>query len=414
MDYKNLIVRYFEGELDTTEKDLLFSELARNPLLREEFEYEMKLITIAQQDYARIEPPTESMNYIFGAFGYKIPNSLAGKFASPSVLSFDKFRMFLGKSIPYFAISLLTSAITLFLFWYFFFPSGGSTQKGNEVPKIQSTSEISSSLIPDQQSNATQNINYAYLERLLQKAFERALNNIQSQNSNRSFASDQIDVPLMENHLANRIPVRTSNQVANNGFIHRTPEKTINIVPPNISTSILTASGDNFPSFSDYLKNFSVSVRGFSLNSDQSSKVNLEQSGILSNAGIGIGYNLGKYSTIGIEFGQEKFPQNFELNLYGELTYYRQNPLLWWYGISYRQMIPFFFRSETINPFLQAFLGSTTIGPLLRGMIGLQYEPDKRVSLFLGWEANALYYNVQHKIYKTTKNGLTYGVNIRF
>lgn len=413
MEYSNFIQRYFEGELNNAEKEILFSELARNPELREEFEYEMKLITLAQQDFARIEPPTESTSYIFGSLGYKIPNSAGWNFSTTKLPFYSKFGKFVGKTIPYFAISLLTSATTMFLLWYFFYPFGTTSRAYFEIPKIQSSAELPN---PSNSNNPTivkQDLNYAHIEKIIQRSFEKALSNISAEKSSPSIASDHL-IQQPENITQQNLVLFEANaKLTNNktllpSLVDKTNAQTNNLLPTFAFPR--ANSKNNYKT----LNNFTLSIRGFSLKSDKVAKVNLEQSSFLNNAGIGIGYNIGKYSNLGIELGQEKFPQNFELNLYGELTYYRQNPLLWWYGVYYRQLIPSFFRSETINPFVQTFLGSTNVGPLIRGMAGLQYEPDHKVALFLGWEANVLYYNVQHKMYKTFKNGLTYGVNIRF
>lgn len=414
MNYDYLIEKFFEGGLSSTEKEILFSELAHNPRLREEFEYEMKLINLAQRDYSRIQPPAESMNYVFASLGFKIPNGVGFSTAAPKIPFFTKFQEFFGKTIPYFVVSFLASVIALLLFWYFFNPSSTNVQIANEKPKIQSAPIITNTTKTNiQQPQFQQNFDYAVLERSLYRAFEKWFTTQGFENQNWNVNSNSISTLNSVTPEINPINFGTYHKIYRSR-LNEIPSKEIrsNIADINVLafSNILGATTN----FSEYLKDFTVSVRGFSLKSEPHTKVNYEQTGVLNDVGVGIGYNLNKYSSFGIEFGREKFPQNFELNLYGELTYYRQNPLLWWYGIYYNQKIPFLFRNETLNPFLQAFLGGTSIGPLLRGIIGLQYHPDRRVSLFLGWENSLLYYIVQDKIYSTKKNGLTYGVNIRF
>lgn len=417
MNYDYLIEKYFEGGLEPAEKEILFTELARNPQLREAFEHEMKLINLAQRDYSRIQPPAESMNYVFATLGFKIPNAVGFKTGSSKIPIYGKLQEFFGKAIPYFTLSLLASGITLLLFWFFFNPFSTNVQVANETPKIQATPEITSTTNTNIQRNTQpsyqQSIDYAVLERILNKALEKMFPPQGYESQTRSIDGN---ATAKLNSFTPELSAQTSmayNKIYDSK-LSEIPSKVIvkNIADINLPafSSALEATTD----LSQYLNNITVSVRGFSLESEPKAKVNYEQKGVFNDVGIGIGYNLGKYSTFGIEFGQEKFPQNFELNLYGELTYYRQNPLLWWYGVYYNQKIPFLFRNETLNPFLQAFLGGTSIGALLRGIIGLQYEPDRRVALFLGWENSLLFYNVQNKIYKTRKNGLTYGVNVRF
>lgn len=417
MNYDYLIEKYFEGGIESTEKEILFSELARDPQLREMFERELKLINLVQRDYSRIQAPIESMNYVFASLGFKIPNVAGYSTSASKIPFFGKFQEFLGKTIPYFTISLLASGITLLLFWFFFNHSLTKVQIADKIPKIQTTPQITTTtntkIQKNPQSPYQQNIDYAVIERFLNRALGKMFMTQSFENQNRNIASNST---LTSNSIIPEINPVTSGTY-NNIYDSRLSEMLSKEIIKNIADinlqAFLSVSGAG-TNFLQYLNNFSITVRGFSLESEPQTKVNYEQKGVFNDVGIGIGYNLNKYSTFGIEFGQEKFPQNFELNLYGELTYYRQNPLLWWYGIYYNQKIPFLFSNETLNPFLQAFLGGTSIGPLLKGIIGLQYEPDRRVSLFVGWENSLLFYNVQNKIYKTRKNGLTYGVNVRF
>ncbi|MGQ9818651.1 MAG: hypothetical protein ACUVQ1_01810 [Candidatus Kapaibacteriales bacterium] len=417
MNYEYLIEKYFEGGLDPTEKEILFSELARNPHLREEFENEMKLINLAQRDFSQIQPPVESMNYVFASLGFKIPNVAGNSAGASKIPFFAKFQEFLANAIPYLAVSFLASGITLFLFWLFFYPSTANVRIVSEVPKINSTSETTTSTNTDQK-NTTQKFNpqvtdIAVLERFFKRTIEEILKMQGYQNHIGNLASNSTLTSKFYTSEINPTALINNNKTSDSRIIVSSPKEFINNIAdfniPAFSSIQVTST-----KFSQYLKNLNVSIRGFSLKSEPNTKVNYEQTGLLKDVGIGIGYDFSRYSTFGIEFGQEKFPQNFELNLYGELTYYRQNPILWWYGIYYHQKIPFLFQNETLNPYLHAFLGGTSVGPLLKGSIGLEFAPDRRVSLLLGWENSLLFYNVQNKIYKTKKNGLTYGVNVRF
>lgn len=417
MDYSKLIDSYLEGELSSAEQDLLFAELSKSSELRELFDSEIKLRLHIQKDYAQIIPPIESTNYIFSAVNFRIPNSgyypgsSGGRFAA----AFNNAKQFIGRNLSYIVSSVVGSALTFFLLW-FLLPFGTTErnivqpQQSEAIPYIFAGE---SQAIPVKSQMETKpEIPKEGIDRLIQNALENALTKYLAGNinqiaestggqSNRDLNKQDL-LTLSETHLENNYVLQRETkfpelQTANNRGLYFS----------NQSSDLTQFLAKN-------LGRLSITARGFSMKSTPDVKLNQSENTILNNSAIGLSYYVADNTAIGLEIGQEKFPQSFVLTAYGETKYQKQNPLLFWYGIIFRQSISELFKIETLRPFAQFFLGTTTVGPLVRGMIGLQYSPDRRVSLILGWESSYLLYKVQNNYYNTQKNGLTYGVSIRY
>ncbi len=412
MDYSKLIDSYLEGTLSSVEQDLLFAELSKNPELRELFDSEIKLHLFVQKDYSQITPPVESTNYIFTAANFRIPNSgyFPGSSGGKFIAVFNNTKQFIGRNLSHIVSSVVASALTFFLLW-FLLPFGtnerniASGQQFEPPPYIYAGE---SQAIPIESHRETKpEISKEEINQLVQNALENVLNKYLVENANRTAKStgesnNQDLLTLSETRLEN------------NYVLQRTTKFPEPRTTSNSELYFLEQNRDLTGFLSQNLGRLSLTARGFSMKATPDVKLNQSENTILNNSAIGLSYYVADNTAIGLEIGQEKFPQSFTLTAYGETKYQKQNPLLLWYGLVFRQSIPELFKIESLRPFAQLVLGATTVGPLLRGTIGLQYSPDRRVSLILGWESSYLLYKVQNTYYNTQKNGLTYGVSIRY
>lgn len=412
MDYSKLIDSYLEGELSSVEQDLLFAELSKNPELRELFDSEIKLRLFAQKDYSQITPPVESTNYIFSAVNFKIPNSgyplgpSGGKF----IAAFYNAKQFIGRNLPYIVSSAVASALTFFLLWLLL-PFGTNERNIARTQQFEPTPYIyagESQAIPiESRREIKPKISKEAIDRIIQNALENALNKYLVGNT------DQITKSTSESNNQDLLTL-SETRLQNNYVLQRATKFPELQTPNNGDLHFLNQSSDLTGFLRKNLGRLSLTARGFSMKATPDVKLNQSENTILNNSAIGLSYYIADNTAIGLEIGQEKFPQRFTLTTYGETKYQKQNPLLLWYGVVFRQSISELFKTESMRPFAQLFLGTTTVGPLVRGMIGLQYSPDHRVSLILGWESSYLLYKVQNNYYNTQKNGLTYGVSIRY
>lgn len=417
MDYSKLIDSYLEGELSSVEQDLLFAELSKNPELRELFDSEIKLHLHIQKDYSQITPPVESTNYIFSAVNFKIPNSgySSGLSGGKFIAVFNNARQFIGRNLSYIVSSVVGSALTFFLLWLLL-PFGTNERNIAQTQQFEPPPYIyagESQAIPTEFRRETKpEISKEAITQLIQNGFENALNKYLVANSNQIAKSTD---EFTNQDLNNRGLLMLSETRLENSYVLQRTTKIPELQTTNNSELYFPNQSSDLTQFlTNNIGRLSLTARGFSMKSTPDVKLNQSENTILNNSAIGLSYYIADNTAIGLEIGQEKFPQSFTLTAYGETKYQKQNPLLLWYGLVFRQSISELFKVESLRPFAQLFLGTTTVGPLVRGTIGLQYSPDRRVSLILGWESSYLLYKVQNNYYNTQKNGLTYGVSIRY
>ncbi len=413
MNYKKLIDMYLVGDLNLVEKDLLFRELSTNEELREYFEEQINFNQIFFKDYQTITVPSELTNDIFAKLNFNIPNTNHISTTIPQPAFIEKLKTHFSKFIPYFASSILGSVCTFLLLWLFIpYPrlvttiNEGSNLSNEIGIPVGHAIEMSKASVESGETNQLDKFERTFL-RALDKYLSKYLQN------NNQMSLKPVEVLQNENP---EIIEQTNTKHASQNIVFRSFKQSPIEIPRNFgftSKSILTeVSSPN--QVTKRLKNITLGFRGYSMNSYPNVNVNLGEKGVLTNTGISIGYNLLKNTNVGFEFGQEKFSQQYTLKRYGELTYYKQNPLLWWYGFYLQQNIDNMFILNELKPFARIFLGGTPVGPLARGSLGIQYSPDARVALFLGWEVSYLGYKVQENIYQTKKSGVTYGVTLKY
>ncbi len=126
---------------------------------------------------------------------------------------------------------------------------------------------------------------------------------------------------------------------------------------------------------------------------------------------IAIYYNLDENQAIGLEFGIERYPQIFDHKNLGK---YYQNPRIFWIGAGYKLSLQDLGIEKTLYPYTQLELCYTTIGPIIRPQVGLVFKPINEFSIFAGYEAAMLFYNVDGKILNSGKYGLIYGLSFNF
>ncbi|MGC8749001.1 MAG: hypothetical protein ACP5RR_09035 [Candidatus Kapaibacteriota bacterium] len=405
MDYSKLIDLYLEGELNSVEKDLLFKELARNSELQEYLEQQIQFNNLFQKDMQNISVPADVTNNVYSSLNFKIPNMSAPK-AAPIVLT--GLQNFASRVLPNLLSGIFGGLVTFVLLWLFFL---NRNQIGYNSVMEKSVPVGSAVEVPKVVANKETTTEKVNIEKVVRETLEKWLANyLKSKETNEPqqyTSSVEQNQELIGPTLAKNMPLSLRINNANNRAVQNKLNAARDIGLPLLSLHQPT-------SFASKLKDITFGVRSYLLRSEPDVKVNLDERSILANTGISIGYNLGPSTNIGFEFGQEKFAQKYSLTRYGETTYYKQNPLLFWYGFYFQQGIANLFRWEELKPIARIFLGGTPVGPLARGSVGLQYTPDERVSFYLGWEASILGYKVQDKIYQTKKSGLTYGVTVKY
>lgn len=423
MSYSKLIHDYLDGELTTSQQDLLFSELAHNIELRQEFNQQVRLQTLAQSDLPSLTPPAEAANQVFSKLGFNIPNS---DFAKHLYLNKSAEKAFFWKStveffkkrFPTILTSVVSATITALLFLYFLNNySSNINPSTNGLNRNVISNTLSDLQVPKSSGNLSDNrLTNNLTEDELQKLFAKALENYFAENpikSNVFYASDSKNRDLLDNNKNESLTQNNQTQNTTNQNSYQNQFPFVWSPNPSQSERKLNLSSPE-PNSIDIPDDFALLLRGFSTQS--STKVNVPSNANpwFNNMALSFAYNFDKHHSLGLEIGQEQFAQRFQKTEYDLTTTWEQNPLLFWYGAFYRFSYPELIFSEKLFPFAQIFGGATSVGPIFKSQIGLQYKPDKRVTFVLGGEFTRLIYSFQNNIYNSDKFGITYGISIQY
>lgn len=441
MEYSKLIHDYLDGQLGHSEEGELFSELARDASLRQEFNQQVNIHALAKSDMGSITTPADATNTIFSTLGFKIPSSDFvgnGGAGSSGIQKFgqnlsDGFRKYFPNILTA-TIAAVGTALLLLLLMDRFGPSDRYSSGDYPVVSSSEQSQMGYYYGNELMANAAAGIpNYEDLSGRAQKAADTesdfwkrqyfALVDAMKNDLRQMFAqnADRTESGQSEFSGAGLLPSSISSQ--NFAQLNETPiiyELTSQeVYAPSVYENAL--SPDN--TFSD--NKLSVSFRNLQgrslVNIDG---VNSSDDLWITNLAVAISYDVGDNYAIGIELGNERFAQEFQ-----EITPYQvynhvQNPTLTWYGGFVRKDIPEWGYNGIIYPYAQAFVGGAIangssefyehLGPLGKAQFGVHWQASNNVSFNLGAEASWLLYQYQNNIYNTGKVGVTYGVNVGF
>jgi len=443
MEYSKLIHDYLDGQLAVSEEGELFTELAQDSALRQEFNQQVNIHTLARTDMGSITAPADATNAIFSDLGFKIPSSDYYGNGGANVSAIRSIgRRFADGFRSYFP-NILTASVaaigTALLFVLLFDSFGPSRDNDKFDYALVSSSPVSQTDLyygKDLMANAAVAIpnydnpnaiavsdnTYAKESEFWKQQYFTLVNSIK-EDLNRMFASKDANAkPTNDILFANNInPALMINdpypQFAKNQRLFKQYHQ--EIYAPSIYQNAMMI--DDPLADSDLNVEFR-NLQGYSLVSvdDVRSSDDLW----VSNMALAISYDIGNNYAIGIEIGNERFAQEFQ-----EITPYQtynhiQNPTLTWYGGFLRKEIPEWGYNGSIYPYAQAFFGGAIangssefyehLGPLGKAQIGFHWQASSNVSFNLGAEASWLLYQFQNNIYNTGKIGVTYGVNVGF
>ncbi|GEM_PF-1140100 len=435
MNHNRLIHDYLDGKLEQHRQDMLFAELSNNTELRDEFNQQMKMHMIAQNDMAMIAPPAAATNAIFSDLGFSIPPSGKGGDSGAGAGFGAAALTFLKKYLPSALLAVASAVLTgLVIYWLLDFDRGNSSNltnanvENNSKPIVSSMEGQSVPVLPMYFRN--DGLSAADVQRIVNNAMSNYM--VKVNNYYKDYYTALINLSKDMNSRDEQLRQDFAN-------VRRTPRSDFNLLrymatnnvqkPINKNRNALLVNNSNLIPLSqtdnsaivnpylladDFISNFNLSFRGFTTRNETVVQVSSQSNPWFKNMGIGVSYNIANNHEFGVEIGQEAFSQNFDRKLYGEELTYFQNPVLFWYGAKYKYSMKQLFVPNVFYPYFEIMGGFTKVGPLGRAQIGLSYSPDKRVTFNLGLEGSSLWYNVQKKIYDSKKIGLTYGVSVSY
>lgn len=136
------------------------------------------------------------------------------------------------------------------------------------------------------------------------------------------------------------------------------------------------------------------------------------QDAILPNTAYALLLPIGNGQRIGVEMGTESWQQTFTGTEDGRPVEITQTPVLFWMGATYQIQPMEFGFLEGLSPFADATLGMAFAqGPVGRATVGLAYQPYGPIRLTVGLDGSALMYQYQNAWFTSTKWGMSYGIS---
>jgi len=425
MNYNDLIHQFLDGDLDSLKEDILFSNLSNNTEIREMFKQQVQLHLLTQNDMASITTPSESTNYIFSNLGLSVPPAEKPAPVAPIPPSlFEKHILsYYNKYLTTALTAIISVALTsmFFLLYQSDFTNSNintaSVVKQNQnnynypVSTNFETTSKSNDLASSKNSNESknpnndrQNIKYIYLN-----------SNTQNNDNNSQILADNGNLKDNSNSIKNsndELFVLASSTIPKNNIRQNNlGNNNVN----NNSLGIYTIDLSSLGQFQENETNLTLQWRNITSRSGNlPENLPSAQEPLFINQGIALIYKLDDNNSFGIEIGQEHFLQQFVRKI-GEQDYiYTQNPVLFWYGGFYKLSMPSIGYKNIIIPYAQVFAGGTTAGVIGRGQLGIQYNYDNFLKFYVAGEFSSLFYNVQNKINRTDKFGITYGLSLSY
>lgn len=416
-----------DGELDSSQESILFSQLAESEELQTEMKDLLSIRDSVQNDIEAYTPPVEATQGVFARLGFNNPQT--NPVPAPIPHSGGFMSNFLRKAWLPVATAIVASVGTFLLL-----------QNNDEMGFAQDESNIPVSRSVDNNDYAAQSGNI--IENAITngaKSISRfsSISGIQNYDAN----SDQYSKSTADNTTANYnasymsspsfavqiFPLRNRNavnaqsddaddiQLAMLSYAKPARSSGTDIFESNNSLNFGEVEKDFYPmaiSSGTGKKGLSFAVRGIHAESYPGSNLPSKAYPIFSNMSIGMHYDLSDNFQAGIELGQEPFGQILRTET--EITY--QNPMVFWGAASLKYRAgQQLFNLAGAEPFAQMMVGGTEMGPVVKGIVGLQFiSSDWGFGMNFGVEGTTLIYDFNDELNRTDKLGLTYGIIYSF
>jgi hypothetical protein len=386
-----------DGELGMEESSTLFYSLAHNSDLQSELQDLLKIRN--KMPALQLHPPDKLKKGILIGTGLAATSTIASSALNSAGASFWS-KIILSK--PF--LMLMTASLATMMTYYItsknheFIKSGETKTTASQIPKITSGEQQLNTIPPK--------IIY-----ITKKVF--------------------VKVKPDDNFYTNPLPVFTgdsNNNIQKIPIVENREGIELSNVKNNLLSLALNTTQSNFLALANTLpvesnkfidkeqySKIVVQMRHFNANTFIEPKVSPLISPAINNIGLAFLYEYSKNESVGIEIGQENFQQNFSATEWDGMTYYYQNYLGFWYGITYKYTfddIKTVFGID-IRPYLQTFFGGTQVGAIGKISTGIQLDIGNNLIMFSGFDGTLLGYIYKDKLFTTRKAGVTYGLGFR-
>jgi len=160
---------------------------------------------------------------------------------------------------------------------------------------------------------------------------------------------------------------------------------------------------------------FSARWRGYSAASSPSTALPSKSDPVFRNMAAAVLYSITEEHAIGIEGGQEAFPQKFDGIENGLRVSYEQNLLTPWMTGIYRYRPLWAKPSSALSPFISLGAGVNREGwPTGRAALGAQYSLTRMIAVEAAVEGALLAFPFKDHWFSTGKIGVSYGILVSF
>lgn len=419
---------FVEGELDPSQEQELFNEMATNEVMRSEFKNLLAISAAVKNNRNAFTKNKKSKKAVFAALGLSIPvaDAVSGGIATTSASTAVGYGF---KSLL--ATGVLSAVVTAIILW------GIGSGNISEVRNIDSN-QLSQQLeveIPHETPVVSSKEVVTYKDDSKYKAmYEKTLNlnsSLQSKLNEYAAKIDEQNSIIMAQKseiatLGYEVRVVQNNLKLNNenyqelNLKHKESEKLISElgatnldlqerissikIDNNLEPMLLQPKNGN--------SSWSAEWKGsqtFNTNPYEFDKTDLSQ---FNNNSISIMYNFENGFSVGSELRQETFLLEFTGKDVNDITYlYRQEPNFTTLSLLGRYSYDM---SSTLDPFAQFTFGGNKIGVVGRLMCGLMYSPYDNLNMIIGLEYNNMSFQYQGERFNSGKIGINYGISVQF
>ncbi len=401
-----LLTAFIDGELDSSDTQMLFYQLANDPELQSEMQDLITMRNTFSNAY-RQTPPPDLQSKILKSTVYK--NGIAGRLAFlAAILSNNYIR------IPASVAALIL--IGLFSFWLV------DNEKDSEAEFMNATTaEFSGLSISDNQSENISEVNSEINQIDNDSENQAKVNSINNSDKNSTAASPEPGSSANYSSADELYTETSYNSNTADGFkgIDMASAFLQNAIPPQ--RNVNRKDYINFYSLktgvNKFLEKVSFSLSKQSLLSSPNPKISTYEDPALNDFSFNLNYHINKNHILSAEIGREYFPMVFsgtELSGIREIEY--EYPLAYnaiWGGIGYTYNFTSDNYSGNFTPYTGITIGGTSLGPVTKLSLGANYFINDNIGFFAGLKYGALFYSHQNNMFVTSKYGLDYGLIIK-
>lgn len=416
MSYAKLIHDFLDEGLSGPEEDSLFAELNRNSELRNEFNRQVKMHVITQNDMASIAPPLATTAAVFSALGFSVPVEPVVR-PLPVAVPGSKFKKILGKYLPAIIALFISAVITAFIVMIL----SNDENKTEYAGKFAAGATDNSLNITTKSVDADKRV-YPIMSSIENGNPQSANTGLIANNQRKPEDNQVLTNPTspVERWIPVFEPAKTDIAPGHNELpSDRTTVNANDTYSSVLSKNVHTVFDSGYFIIKEGLSDISryellvraangslFDIGGTFPQLDE----NLKSGSILNDKSIGVFYRLNDNLIVGLELGKEVYNQEFKYYDGGINKVQKQSPSLFWYGATLRYTPFDLMLNDDFYPYIQATAGGTDIGLLGKVQAGISLDLLRNIGVNIGYEYSGAQYSINKSSSVSTKHGLTIGL----